>query len=94
MWHRGRRSHRRIPAYRRGPQRGESAISGRQIYEQVKPYLPLGEALGKLLAQLAPANADRIYITYGGHAQKLPNTDADHPRGVARVFSPAATSRT
>jgi D-3-phosphoglycerate dehydrogenase len=28
-----------------------------------------------LLAQLAPPGADRLYITYGGHAQKLPNTD-------------------
>ncbi|HTV62547.1 MAG TPA: phosphoglycerate dehydrogenase [Verrucomicrobiae bacterium] len=46
-----------------------------KTYEQVKPYLPLGEALGKLLAQLSPPGADRIYITYGGHAQKLPNTD-------------------
>ncbi|HEY3932697.1 MAG TPA: phosphoglycerate dehydrogenase [Verrucomicrobiae bacterium] len=46
-----------------------------KTYEQVKPYLPLGEALGKLLAQLSPDNADRIYITYGGNAQKLPNTD-------------------
>ena len=46
-----------------------------KTYEQVKPYLPLGEALGKLLAQLAPPGADRLYITYGGHAQKLPNID-------------------
>jgi D-3-phosphoglycerate dehydrogenase len=46
-----------------------------KTYEQVKPYLPLGEALGKLLAQLAPQGADRIYITFGGHAQQLPNTD-------------------
>ncbi|HXI71856.1 MAG TPA: phosphoglycerate dehydrogenase [Verrucomicrobiae bacterium] len=46
-----------------------------KTYEQVKPYLPLGEALGKLLAQLTPANADRIYITYGGNARLLPNTD-------------------
>ncbi len=46
-----------------------------KTYEQVKPYLPLGEALGKLVAQLSPAGADRIYITYGGHAQKLPNID-------------------
>jgi len=46
-----------------------------KTYEQVKPYLPLGEALGKLLAQLTPANADRIYITYGGNARQLPNTD-------------------
>jgi len=46
-----------------------------KTYEQVKPYLPLGEALGKLLAQLAPTNADRIYITYGGNARQLPNID-------------------
>jgi D-3-phosphoglycerate dehydrogenase len=46
-----------------------------KTYEQVKPYLPLGEALGKLLAQLLPENADRIYITYGGHARLLPNID-------------------
>jgi D-3-phosphoglycerate dehydrogenase / 2-oxoglutarate reductase len=46
-----------------------------KTYEQVKPYLPLGEALGKLLAQLSPENADRIYITFGGNARQLPNTD-------------------
>jgi D-3-phosphoglycerate dehydrogenase len=46
-----------------------------KTYEQVKPYLPLGAALGKLLAQLSPATADRIYVTYGGHARELPNTD-------------------
>jgi D-3-phosphoglycerate dehydrogenase / 2-oxoglutarate reductase len=46
-----------------------------KTYEQVKPYLPLGEALGKLLAQLSPENADRIYITYGGNARQLPNVD-------------------
>ena len=43
--------------------------------EQVKPYLPLGSALGKLLAQLAPSNADRLHITYGGNARQLPNID-------------------
>ena len=46
-----------------------------KTYEQVKPYLPLGEALGKLLSQLSPATADRIYITFGGNAKNLPNTD-------------------
>jgi len=46
-----------------------------KTYEQVKPYLPLGAALGKLLAQLAPAGADRIYVTYGGRARELPNID-------------------
>jgi len=56
-----------------------------KTYEQVKPYLPLGEALGKLVAQLAPANADRIYITYGGNAKALPNTDPV-TRAVLRGF--------
>ena len=46
-----------------------------KTYEQVKPYLPLGEALGKLLAQLSTATTDRIYITYGGNARLLPNID-------------------
>jgi D-3-phosphoglycerate dehydrogenase len=46
-----------------------------KTYDQVKPYLPLGEALGKLLSQLSPATADRIYITYGGNAKQLPNID-------------------
>ena len=44
-------------------------------YEQVKPYLTLGEKLGKLLAQLAPAQVDRLHVTYGGKAQELPNID-------------------
>jgi D-3-phosphoglycerate dehydrogenase len=56
-----------------------------RTYEQVKPYLPLGEALGKLLAQLSPPGGDRIYITYGGHAQKLPNVDPVS-RAVLRGF--------
>jgi D-3-phosphoglycerate dehydrogenase len=47
--------------------------------------LPLGEALGKLLAQLSPAGADRIYITYGGSAKKLPNVDPVS-RAVLRGF--------
>ncbi|HVU27956.1 MAG TPA: phosphoglycerate dehydrogenase, partial [Verrucomicrobiae bacterium] len=56
-----------------------------KTYEQVKPYLPLGEALGKLLAQLSPAVADRIYITYGGNARQLPNIDPV-TRAVLRGF--------
>ncbi|HVU08812.1 MAG TPA: phosphoglycerate dehydrogenase, partial [Verrucomicrobiae bacterium] len=56
-----------------------------KTYEQVKPYLPLGEALGKLLAQLSPAAADRIYITYGGNARQLPNIDPV-TRAVLRGF--------
>jgi len=46
-----------------------------KTYEQVKPYLVLGEKLGKLLAQLAPAHVDRLHITYGGRAKDLPNID-------------------
>jgi D-3-phosphoglycerate dehydrogenase len=46
-----------------------------KTYEQVKPYLVLGEKLGKLLAQLAPAQVERLHITYGGKAQELPNID-------------------
>ncbi|HWD94457.1 MAG TPA: phosphoglycerate dehydrogenase [Verrucomicrobiae bacterium] len=46
-----------------------------KTYEQVKPYLALGEKLGKLLAQLAPAHVDRLHITYGGKAKDLPNVD-------------------
>jgi D-3-phosphoglycerate dehydrogenase len=53
--------------------------------EQVKPYLPLGEALGKLLAQLTPANADKLHITYGGNAKNLTNIDPV-TRAILRGF--------
>src|SRR3989454_5397943 len=46
-----------------------------KTYEQVRPYLTLGEKLGKFLAQLAPPQVDRLHITYGGKAQELPNID-------------------
>jgi D-3-phosphoglycerate dehydrogenase len=46
-----------------------------KTYEQIKPYLTLGEKLGKLLAQLAPPQVERLHITYGGKAQELPNID-------------------
>jgi D-3-phosphoglycerate dehydrogenase len=46
-----------------------------RTYEQVKPYLTLGEKLGRLLSQLASAQADRLHITYGGKARELPNVD-------------------
>ncbi len=46
-----------------------------KTYEQVKPYLTLGAALGKLLAQLAPPQIDKLHITFGGKAQELPNID-------------------
>jgi D-3-phosphoglycerate dehydrogenase len=56
-----------------------------KTYEQVKPYLPLGEALGKLLAQLTPASADCLHITYGGNARQLPNIDPV-TRAILRGF--------
>ena len=56
-----------------------------KTYEQVKPYLPLGEALGKLLAQLTPSSADKLHITYGGKAQELPNIDPVS-RAILRGF--------
>jgi len=46
-----------------------------KTYELVKPYLVLGEKLGKVLAQISPATVDRLHITYGGKAQELPNID-------------------
>jgi len=46
-----------------------------KTYEQVKPYMNLGEKMGRLLAQLAPSQVDRLHITYGGKAQELPNID-------------------
>ena len=46
-----------------------------KTYEQVQPYLVLGEKLGKLLSQIAPANIERVHITYGGAAKNLPNID-------------------
>lgn len=41
----------------------------------VKPYLTLGDKLGRFAAQLAPNRNDRVVITYGGKAVEMP-TDA------------------
>jgi D-3-phosphoglycerate dehydrogenase len=46
-----------------------------KTYEEVRPYLALGEKLGKFLAQLDSSTADRLHITYGGKAQELRNID-------------------
>lgn len=43
-----------------------------KTYAVVKPYLNLGEKLGRLLAQMAPKRNDRIVITYGGKATEIP----------------------
>ncbi len=43
-----------------------------QTYQIVKPFLTLGEKLGRLAAQLAPKRNDRLVLTYGGKASQLP----------------------
>ena len=43
-----------------------------KTYAMVKPYLNLGEKLGRLLAQLAPKRNERLVITYGGRAAEMP----------------------
>jgi D-3-phosphoglycerate dehydrogenase len=42
-----------------------------KTYAQVKPYLSLGEKLGRLLGQLAPKQVDHLFITYGGKAREI-----------------------
>jgi D-3-phosphoglycerate dehydrogenase len=44
-----------------------------QTFQVVKPFLNLGEKLGRLLGQLAPKRNDRIVVTYGGRAVQLPS---------------------
>jgi len=44
-----------------------------KTYEQVKPFLTLGEKLGRLVAQVAPKRNERLVITYGGHAADVPS---------------------
>ncbi len=43
-----------------------------KTYALVKPYLALGEKLGRLAAQLSPKRNDRLVITYGGKAAEVP----------------------
>lgn len=43
-----------------------------KTYAMVKPYLTLGEKLGRLLAQIGAKRNDRIVVTYGGKAADLP----------------------
>ena len=43
-----------------------------KTYEAVKPYILLGEKLGRLVAQLAPQRNDQLTITYGGKAAEVP----------------------
>lgn len=56
-----------------------------KTYAEVKPYMTLGEQLGKLLNQLTFESADRIHITYGGGARDLKNVDPI-TRAILRGF--------
>jgi len=42
-----------------------------KTYAKVKPFITLGEKLGKLVAQLAPKRNEKLVITYGGRASEL-----------------------
>src|SRR3989440_1307167 len=57
----------------------------------VKPYLNLGEKLGRLLAQLAPKRNERLVITYGGKATEMPGDPIS--RSVLKGFLESAGGR-
>lgn len=59
-----------------------------KTYEVVKPYLNLGEKLGRLLAQLAPKRNERVVVTYGGRAAELPTDPVT--RSVLKGFLESA----
>src|SRR5438270_4031794 len=50
-----------------------------KTYAIVKPFLTLGEKLGRLLAQTAPKRNDELIITYGGKATELPTDPITRP---------------
>src|SRR5438876_408107 len=59
-----------------------------KTYALVKPYLNLGEKLGRLLAQLAPKRNERLVITYGGRATEMPGDPIS--RAVLKGFLESA----
>lgn len=59
-----------------------------KTYAVVKPYLNLGEKLGRLLAQLAPKRNERLVITYGGKATEMPGDPIS--RSVLKGFLESA----
>jgi len=62
-----------------------------KTYALVKPYLSLGEKLGRLLAQLAPKRNERLVITYGGKATEMPGDPIS--RWVLKGFLESAGGR-
>jgi D-3-phosphoglycerate dehydrogenase len=59
-----------------------------QTFQVVKPFLNLGEKLGRVVAQLAPKRNDRLVITYGGKATQLPTDPVT--RAVLKGFLQSA----
>jgi len=43
----------------------------KELYEQIRPYIVLGEKLGRFQGQLCPGSIDRIDIEYSGEAAGL-----------------------
>ena len=62
-----------------------------KTYAQVKPYLVLGEKLGRLLAQLGQKRNDRLVISYGGRAHDIPTDPVT--RAVLKGFLESAGGR-
>ncbi len=62
-----------------------------KTYAIVKPYLSLGEKLGRLAGQLAPKRNDRLIVTYGGKATELPGDPVT--RSVLKGFLECAGGR-
>jgi D-3-phosphoglycerate dehydrogenase / 2-oxoglutarate reductase len=62
-----------------------------KTFALVKPYLGLGEKLGKLMGQIAQKRNERIIITYGGKANEMPTDPIT--RAVLRGFLEPACGR-
>jgi len=60
-------------------------------YMQVKPYLMLGEKLGRVVAQLGAKRNHRLVITYGGQANEVPTDPVT--RAVLKGFLSFAGGR-
>lgn len=62
-----------------------------KTYAVVRPYLLLGEKLGRFVAQLAPRRNDRLVVTYGGRACEMPADPIT--RSVLKGFLTSAGGR-
>lgn len=63
-----------------------------KTHAHLRPYLLLGEKLGRLVGQLAPKQLDRVFITYGGKARDLPTTDPITRSILHGLLEPSAGS--